>query len=124
MAHATRPIEAPTVDRCGVLQQARHYGRACFAEETCWCSVQAQNLQQKHSDHEMIDTSASDVLRTLSEVYMGPHVAMTNDHAVLSSETLKKLESYTKCPFTFTTIIYTSCIKLPILGRTLQGARS
>ena len=31
MAHAARPIEAASVDRCGVCHQARHDERACFA---------------------------------------------------------------------------------------------
>ena len=36
-------------------------------------------------------------------MYSGPHVAMDKYYAVLGRETLKKLESHTKCPFAFTT---------------------
>ena len=57
----------------------------------------------KFLDHNLLKSSASDVARPLSEVYSGPHVAMDQFHAVPGRKTLKKFESYTKCPFAFTT---------------------
>ena len=77
---------------------AMHFCLGNLPEQRASPSIAVKSL-----DHDLMDMSALEFDRALSEVYSGPHTAMEDFHAVPSDETLKKLEFCTKCPFAFTT---------------------